>query len=262
MITVEQQKVLLSDLNPERISKRSQAGRELSYLESWDVKAHMNRVFGFCNWSSRVQLAELAFEQEVSRNGRTLWNVGYKVILELNIHASDTNVFAHCSYTEAAVGFATLSDRGEAHDMAIKTAESDAFKRAAINLGTQFGLSLYNDGSTRDVVGCTLIGPVGDSEAVVQKQAMEDEPEPAKPSSRAKKAVVKPSLQEANLPLSIEVEEAYRDGIANTHDIDVLRDIWKMMEQENILDSILSKGDVFREIITERVVELKAVNGN
>jgi hypothetical protein len=36
--------------------------------------------------------------------------------------------------------------------MAIKTAESDAIKRAAINLGTQFGLSLYNNGSTKDVV--------------------------------------------------------------------------------------------------------------
>jgi hypothetical protein len=40
--------------------------------------------------------------------------------------------------------------------MAIKTAESDALKRAAINLGTQFGLSLYNNGSLRDVVVQTL----------------------------------------------------------------------------------------------------------
>jgi hypothetical protein len=40
--------------------------------------------------------------------------------------------------------------------MAIKTAESDALKRAAINLGTQFGLSLYNNGSMRDVVVQTL----------------------------------------------------------------------------------------------------------
>jgi hypothetical protein len=43
--------------------------------------------------------------------------------------------------------------------MAIKTAESDALKRAAINLGTQFGLSLYNNGSLQDVVVRTLIEP-------------------------------------------------------------------------------------------------------
>jgi hypothetical protein len=46
--------------------------------------------------------------------------------------------------------------------MAIKTAESDAFKRAAINLGDQFGLSLYNNGSTQPVVKQTLVAPAGD----------------------------------------------------------------------------------------------------
>jgi hypothetical protein len=40
--------------------------------------------------------------------------------------------------------------------MAIKTAESDALKRAAINLGDQFGLSLYNNGATAPVVIQTL----------------------------------------------------------------------------------------------------------
>ena len=40
--------------------------------------------------------------------------------------------------------------------MAVKTAESDALKRAAINLGTQFGLSLYQNGSLRDVIIQTL----------------------------------------------------------------------------------------------------------
>ena len=42
--------------------------------------------------------------------------------------------------------------------MAVKTAESDALKRAAINLGDQFGLSLYNNGSTAPVVTQTLAG--------------------------------------------------------------------------------------------------------
>ena len=41
--------------------------------------------------------------------------------------------------------------------MAIKTAETDAFKRAAINLGDQFGLSLYNGGSTSPAVREVLV---------------------------------------------------------------------------------------------------------
>jgi hypothetical protein len=51
---------------------------------------------------------------------------------------------------------ANLPDVGEAHDMAVKTGESDAFKRAAINLGDNFGLSLYNNGSPAPVVRATL----------------------------------------------------------------------------------------------------------
>ena len=145
MLNEQQYAQLLKPLNPSRVAKRAQAGRSLSYLEAWDVKAHLNRIFGFCNWSAEVLTADLAFEE---KNEKGQWNVGYKVVLRLTVECAE--------YTEAAVGAATLPQRGEAHDMAVKTAESDALKRAAINLGTQFGLSLYNDGSMKDVVGQTL----------------------------------------------------------------------------------------------------------
>jgi DNA recombination protein Rad52 len=151
MITIKQQEILLKGINGERIAQRKGGGgRSLSYLEAWDVKAHMNRIFGFLNWSSDVSVAELAYEE--NSDGR--WNVAYKVILTLRVNGA--------SYTEAAVGSSTLPSRGEAHDMAIKTAESDAFKRAAINLGDQFGLSLYNNGSTAPVVKQTLVMPTGE----------------------------------------------------------------------------------------------------
>jgi len=146
-INAAQYDQLLKPLNESRIAKRGQAGRQLSYLEAWDVKAHMIRIFGFGGWSADVIESVLAFEDH---NEKGQWNVGYKVVLRLHIPALE------CSYTEAAVGSAHLPQRGEAHDMAIKTAESDALKRAAINLGTQFGLSLYNNGSMRDVVVQTL----------------------------------------------------------------------------------------------------------
>lgn len=150
MLNDAQYAQLLKPLNPSRVAKRSQAGRSLSYLEAWDVKAHLNRIFGFLNWSADVVESSLAFEDQ---NEKGQWNVGYKVVLRLSFPQAD---FTFVSYTEAAVGSATLPQRGEAHDMAIKTAESDALKRAAINLGTQFGLSLYDDGSLKDVVGKTL----------------------------------------------------------------------------------------------------------
>lgn len=153
MLNKAQYEQLLKPLNDRRVAKRQQAGRNLSYLEAWDVKAHLIRIFGFGGWSWEVRTAELAFED---KNEKGQWNVGYKVVGELVIHD------LKCIYTEAAVGSATLPQRGEAHDMAIKTAESDALKRAAINLGTQFGLSLYNNGSLADVVVQTLVEPAND----------------------------------------------------------------------------------------------------
>jgi len=151
MLNSNQYEQLLKPLNPARVAKRKGGGgKELSYLEAWEVKAHLTRIFGFLNWDWRVTSAELAFEELT--DGK--WNVGYKVLGTLRVTSSPD--FQGTSYAEAAVGFATLGSRGEAHDMAIKTAESDALKRAAINLGTQFGLSLYNNGSTKDVIGRTL----------------------------------------------------------------------------------------------------------
>jgi hypothetical protein len=147
MLNDNQYQQLLKPLNPQRVAKREQAGRSLSYLEAWDVKAHLIRIFGFGGWSWEVTEAVLAYED---KNERGQWEVAYKVVGTLTIHDLG------CRYTEAAVGSASLPRRGEAHDMAIKTAESDGLKRAAINLGTQFGLSLYNDGTLKDVVGATL----------------------------------------------------------------------------------------------------------
>ena len=153
MLTKAQHEQLLKPLNDSRVAKRQQAGRSLSYLEAWDVKAHLIRIFGFGGWSADVLAADLAFEE---KNEKGQWNVGYKVTLRLAV--------AGATYTESAVGSASLPQRGEAHDMAVKTAESDALKRAAINLGTQFGLSLYNNGSLRDVVIQTLVGPEGSND--------------------------------------------------------------------------------------------------
>ena len=136
---------LLQGLNEVRVSQRKGGGgKMLSYLEAWEVRAHLIRIFGFGNWSWDVTSTELVFESE--SDGK--WSVGYKVLGTLSI--GDT------TYSEAAVGSSTLGQRGEAHDMAVKTAESDALKRAAMNLGDQFGLSLYKNGSIKPGVQQTL----------------------------------------------------------------------------------------------------------
>ena len=206
MLNDQQYEQLLKPLNPSRVAKRSQAGRSLSYLEAWDVKAHLNRIFGFLNWSADVVESSLAFEDQ---NEKGQWQVGYKVTLRLSVMGA--------TYTESAVGAASLPQRGEAHDMAVKTAESDALKRAAINLGTQFGLSLYADGATRDVVGKTL-DREGDARPISEVPVSSD-PEP---------------VVEDNPDAGIWIE-SMKGAIADK-DVPLLLELQKQMKEENVMD--------------------------
>ena len=64
MLNKKQREVLLKGINPKRIASRNQAGRSLSYLEAWDVKAHLIRIFGFGGWSWNVTTADIAFEDQ------------------------------------------------------------------------------------------------------------------------------------------------------------------------------------------------------
>lgn len=215
MLNQQQYEQLLKPLNASRVAKRQQAGRNLSYLEAWDVKAHLNRIFGFCNWSADVLSADLAFEEPVKipkrdKQGNIVsesdgWNVGYKVVLRLCIgdHRGAT-------YTEAAVGSATLPQRGEAHDMAVKTAESDALKRAAINLGTQFGLSLYDNGNLKDVIHMTLDRQQPDVRPVSEEPAAE-ETVPDNPDAGIWIESMKALLGEKDVPGLLELQKQMRD---------------------------------------------------
>ena len=229
-LTNEQYDQLLKPLNASRVAQRSQAGISLSYLEAWDVKAHLIRIFGFGGWSADVLSADLAFEEK-DEKGR--WNVGYKVVMRLRIHGGDPLVMDDATYTEAAVGSSTQPQRGEAHDMAIKTAESDALKRAAINLGTQFGLSLYDNGNRNDVVKKTLVPPLG--------HAAIDEPKATEPDVRS----------EVLLTWAAEAEVS--------EDRDELKEIWRNAVEQEVLDAPIlhaGAGTTIRQVILDRLAVL------
>jgi recombination DNA repair RAD52 pathway protein len=169
-LTPEQYDTLRKPLNGTRIAKRQQGGKQLSYLESWDVRAHLIRVFGYTNFDVHVSDAHHVDTREYASQGdnpKPMVEVIWYAHVTLVIRASDGHTL--CSYTESAVGSASgpASMLGEHHDNAVKTAASDALKRCAINLGTQFGLSLYDQGSTRDVVRGTLVKPDGYEEQEV-----------------------------------------------------------------------------------------------
>lgn len=145
---------LLKGINPSRVGKD---GKGFAHLEAWDVRAHLIRIFGFCNWSQELVDLEPVFETEgvSAKTGKTTWTVAYRATVRLTVCDQENEPLA--VYTEAAVGDASnYPSRADAHDMAIKTAESQAFKRCAVNLGDQFGLSLYNNGGTGSVVRAVI----------------------------------------------------------------------------------------------------------
>lgn len=163
-LTGEQVALLMEPLQSFRVANRSQGGRQLSYVEAWDIKAMLIRVFGFGNFSAEtIEAKVLRMAQDVpamtgsgpSRTQRTdpvtgqplfNWSVTAQCTVRLSIHTTGA------VYTETAAASQVGPDVGEVTDFAIKTAESDALKRAATYLGTQFGLSLYRNGQREDVV--------------------------------------------------------------------------------------------------------------
>jgi recombination DNA repair RAD52 pathway protein len=126
----------------------------LSYVEAWDVKATLTRVFGFGGFSTEILSEQIMFEEQVPRSSGsgTNWSIGYKVSLRLII----PQLGAY--WDEAAVGSNSQGSRAEATDNAVKGATSDALKRCATMLGTQFGLSLYDKGNQNEIIR-TIVAP-------------------------------------------------------------------------------------------------------
>lgn len=151
----EQIEQILRPINPSRVSARD----GMNYVEAYEVKAHMARVFGVCRWSSEVIEQHLICEDAVeTRAGKPAWYVAYRSIVKVTVCSPNGTQLA--VYTEGHAGDSTHPVKGEAHGNAITNSESYAFKRAAcMALLDQGGLSLYGKGSKNALVIRTLVMP-------------------------------------------------------------------------------------------------------
>ncbi|WP_272922248.1 Rad52/Rad22 family DNA repair protein [Streptomyces sp. SID5770] len=162
----EQIATLLAPINPNRV----QHLRGQSHVEAWDVRRWLTRIFGFGGWSDETLELVCVSEREINP-GR--WTVVYRAQTRLTIKTVDGRSLSF--WDDAAMGDSrNQPSLGDAHDMAMKTALSQALKRCAVNLGDAFGLSLYNDGSPNAVVMWSAAHPTPKS--TPQQQVVEDEP--------------------------------------------------------------------------------------
>lgn len=147
--TAAQAEALDAKLDRRAVKSRDQAGRAVSYIESWHAIAEANRIFGFDGWSCEtVDVAKVAeAPRRIGRppKDRDGWGVSYTAKVRV--------VAGGVTREGVGAGHGIDADLGQAHESAIKEAESDALKRALRTFGNPFGLALYDkkqEGVDRD----------------------------------------------------------------------------------------------------------------
>ena len=132
----EQVRLLSGKLNESSVKTRQQQGKTLSYVEGWHLIAEANRIFGFDAWDRETVWAECIW-QDVKRDPKAC---AYAARVRIRVRAGEAVVTREGS----GVGHGTGTTLGEAHESALKEAETDATKRALATFGNLFGLALYD----------------------------------------------------------------------------------------------------------------------
>lgn len=131
------------------VHTRSQAGRDLSYLETWYVIDRLNQVLGQGNWGYQTVKLDKVFEGKTEQYSGEVYATSYtaQVSLFATFENGRTVVFSDVGYGDGT----DKKNPGKAHELAVKEAVSDGLKRAAKNLGRSMGLALYD--KTQEFVG-------------------------------------------------------------------------------------------------------------
>jgi DNA recombination protein Rad52 len=134
--------LLTAPLDRAHVRQREQGRSRVSYLEGWQVIAEANRIFGFDGWQRHTLISRCVSEHErpIGRERKSGWGVTYIARVRITITAGDRTVIREGS----GAGHGIDADCGQAHESALKEAETDATKRALMTFGNAFGLALYD----------------------------------------------------------------------------------------------------------------------
>ena len=127
---------LRAKLDARHIKTRKANGTDLHYVEGWRVISEANRIFGYDAWDRRTVATKCVSS---SGNGQRHF-AAYTAKVRITVRAGDITIVREGSGTGEGSGF-TL---GQAHEIALKSAETDATKRALATFGNPFGLALYD----------------------------------------------------------------------------------------------------------------------
>lgn len=138
--TPEQTAALSGPLDRAHVKTRQQGSANVSYIEGWHAIAEANRIFGFDGWMRETMDTRCVFDgMRKTRNGDKP-AASYVARVRVTVLVGDRCIIR--DGTGAGSGFG--NDAGEAHESAVKEAETDAMKRALMTFGNPFGLALYD----------------------------------------------------------------------------------------------------------------------
>jgi DNA recombination protein Rad52 len=201
--TDSQVRQLKAKLDPRYIKMRSANGVNLSYVEGWHAIAEANRIFGFDAWDRRTISTSCVWSGQSGQ----VHAAAYTAKVRVSVRAGDVVIVREGSGT----GEGRASTPGQAHELALKGAETDATKRALATFGNSFGLALYD----REQAGVRKVrsASAGQKEETSQVGPWVLRSNTGKP------------LSSYDTPK--EFVEALKHTMSEAHDIELLYDVWE-----------------------------------
>lgn len=134
--TDKQSRALKAKLSHRHVKTRTLNGAPISYVEGWHAIAEANRIFGYDAWD-RSTLSPSCVWSTLQR-GQTVCL--YTARVRIKVRAGPLTIVRD----GVGTGLGRSPNPEQAHEMALKAAETDATKRALATFGNPFGLALYD----------------------------------------------------------------------------------------------------------------------
>ncbi len=157
----KQLKRLNRPIDQAEIYSRKREGKEFTHITGWYAIAEANAIFGHAGWDRETILLERVFE----RARLEAVSCGYMARVRVTVRTAQGIVCREGT----GFGHSCALQISDAHEYALKAAETDATKRALATFGARLGLSLYRQKAPRfsgsdsanPVQGCSLFAADG-----------------------------------------------------------------------------------------------------
>ena len=131
-----QVKSLEAKLDSKHVRTRRVQDTTLAYVEGWHVIAEANRIFGYDAWDRHTLSTRCVWSGAANHH----YAAAYIAKVRIAVRAGAIVI----TREGCGSGNAKALTPGEAHELALKAAETDATKRALATFGNPFGLALYD----------------------------------------------------------------------------------------------------------------------